>query len=606
MPVSLTDIAAALQSHGTEHGLAAHQCPYVTDVNLGYVTTILSPLSAFIGAMVVIHEGTGLAFVPITDAEVATAVATFHDAVTAHVAVQRASGDTAASQTVVNAARKERDIAQHRSLIQSNISRHVAMNGYVDMVGCHQVKPLSTSNITQYFNMLRLNERDDDFREFVAYWALSNPGINRLQTFSIRVNAIEWTAYHSGVSSNAPLVLQANDTTPIDDFFTAAELESARQSKSSPGSMELARAIPKNALVKTYAILEAYGALPTNTWYMGLKAKEGFPAMKYQLLVKVIKSHQTLTTTVRIGDEHTTLPEMESNIRQLIREMDRGAATNNAGANDGHGGNGGGGGGGGGAGGGAGGGGGAGMAGGRGGGNAHGGGNDGNDGGNDDGGGNDGDGAGGGLSNANNDGVSVNNANDAGNVADDANDGLNADNAGARNNVRFGARLSNETDTGNAAKRNSGDVGKRGKAGGIHDVMRSERENGMDGDAGISGVEQKDAPDVISEEDLDRKPRAKDIISGSTKRKISEVFRAQNASKSGDDNDDEDDDEEDDETYDMLSGLDRAHGSVGKGADWDDDDDVEDGEVDSITSTMTPRRGVRHSARNKGAAKRAR
>jgi len=328
MPVDINSLRTSLAKIGGKKMLAAQHPPYVTDTILGFVHTDRTSGSALLAALVIYHEADDLAVEVLKEEELST----LRKKVEAAVKDLRDgrlnnTSDVQGIQAGVTGAKRELNEGLYRELIQMNLESGAASAAYLDIVGCHQVRPLSHSNIFNYFKMMEIPSEDipEDLHQYSAYWARYNPGIADSAGFQLRITLIEWVYYHVNASQNGPLVMRALMICPVADdgssFFSTAEIDAARLHFNDTKSMILARNVPKSALVKAYALYEAMDSLPEKKWYMGHKAMQAYPVCKYKIIIKAIKRHIVAVERETLPDEEEDPKVIASKINSLVSGM---------------------------------------------------------------------------------------------------------------------------------------------------------------------------------------------------------------------------------------------------------------------------------------------
>ena len=253
--------------------------------------------TSLLAAIIIYHEGPDISLELSIINLLNAAKATLDTASTAlRLGHDNCAGDISALQLAIETTTQAYGREQHRSLITSNLDTNVAARAYIDITGCQQLNPIKSQNIAKYFNMLIVETEDvpDNMHYYAQYWERFNTRISKNPIFAQRVQRSEWVAYHVNAYQNGPLVIRANMSIPVPEvgksYFSSTELTSARSHESARDSMALAREIPKSALVKVYAILDANYYLPTSKWYMVWKAMKSYLVSQYSLLVKAIKA----------------------------------------------------------------------------------------------------------------------------------------------------------------------------------------------------------------------------------------------------------------------------------------------------------------------------
>lgn len=158
----------------------------------------------------------------------------------------------------------------------------------LELIACYQVKPLSENNLNNYFRSKGIDSIPWKADEILRYLASNLPPFSSNDGYEELVSSSVFLQYHTSASSNASLCRRAEESFPFDKLFTDEEQDAISDSFDHPYDMEKAKSIDGFTLVKTSAVLEACGILPSN-WYMGKKAVQSYPVSSYNNMVKHVR-----------------------------------------------------------------------------------------------------------------------------------------------------------------------------------------------------------------------------------------------------------------------------------------------------------------------------
>jgi hypothetical protein len=167
----------------------------------------------------------------------------------------------------------------------------------LDLVACHQVKPLKAANVSNFFRMSsRVAVNGREILKVLDYAATTLPSVMNTAALFALLGENQFMTYHTAYSSSAKLAQEMIDAAPAIThvFFTEATRNAIDASAASPHSRELNLAIPQQVLLATYAYLEAFGKLPDN-WFQGEKAKQALPASKFNIYKAIFRRLKDLS-----------------------------------------------------------------------------------------------------------------------------------------------------------------------------------------------------------------------------------------------------------------------------------------------------------------------
>jgi hypothetical protein len=333
MPISMDNLSAIMRGHKNSKPTSARLCPYRIDKKLGYVGNMMSTTSAWVASMIIVHSSEDVEFDLVYQDDL-DKLEREYDLLKEPAPANATAADDLARTKKIRELEKDIKVTSHRLLIATNLRTRLAFTSYVDLTGCHQVRVLTTSNVTQYAKMVGLDDMDDKLRDYIDYWAKTNPEMCKSRIFAERAGVNEWTSYHSGASGSANLIIRASETAPIPGFFTNEEICYTNESIKDPTSMEKARAIPKVTLVKAHAILDVLGGLPEKSWYMGQKAMQAYPIKMYKTLTAAIRILITKQSDIAAGNDKDSIETIMANVQTLVDAMNANISTARADASD--------------------------------------------------------------------------------------------------------------------------------------------------------------------------------------------------------------------------------------------------------------------------------
>jgi len=167
----------------------------------------------------------------------------------------------------------------------------------LDLVACHQVKPLKASNIANFFRMgSRVSINGREILKVLDYAAVALPNVMGDADLMNVLSANQFMTYHTAYSSSAKLAAEMLESAPAitNTMFTAASRLAVTNSSANPQDRGLNGLISQQVLLATYAYLEAFGKLPDN-WFQGEKAKQALPASKFNLYKAIFRRLRELS-----------------------------------------------------------------------------------------------------------------------------------------------------------------------------------------------------------------------------------------------------------------------------------------------------------------------
>lgn len=200
-------------------------------------------------------------------------------------------------------------------------------NWFIILVACTQVRKLDTGNLNQFCNMSDARQMPAKVLTILRYFAAQMPSLIEEGRVRTDFSGYPYFEYHTSASSTPQLVDKAMLEVAGLGFFSAEEERRVDAAMANKHSLELAREIDQNTLVKARAILEANETLP-DIWYMGSRAVDRFSGKKYSAMVKLFKAlfkRQNNTDNLDELDE----PAIVGRLNHLIStvEVDDGSRT---------------------------------------------------------------------------------------------------------------------------------------------------------------------------------------------------------------------------------------------------------------------------------------
>lgn len=175
--------------------------------------------------------------------------------------------------------------------------RHKALYWLLDLVACHQVKPLKASNVSNFFRMnSRVTLSGREIMKVLDYAAVTLPNIMANDALVALMSQNQFMIYHTSYSSSAGLAQEMINSAPAitHAFFSENTRAAVDLSAQNPSNRNNNAAIPQLVLLATYAYLVAFNKLPDN-WFQGEKAKTSLPASKYNVYLAIFRRVKALT-----------------------------------------------------------------------------------------------------------------------------------------------------------------------------------------------------------------------------------------------------------------------------------------------------------------------
>jgi hypothetical protein len=198
-----------------------------------------------------------------------------------------------------------------------------AIGWLVDLTACHQVKPLKAMNVSNYFRMTsRVTLNGREILKVLDYAAITLPNIMADAELRGTIADNQFMLYHTAYSSSAGLAQEMLDSAPAIThlFFTQATRNLINNSAANPHDRVANQAIPQQAILATYAYLEAFGKLPDN-WFQGEKAKNNLPASRYNQYKAIFKRLKDLSTDTDRIAEATSIDELVGLVDPAIQNV---------------------------------------------------------------------------------------------------------------------------------------------------------------------------------------------------------------------------------------------------------------------------------------------
>jgi len=193
----------------------------------------------------------------------------------------------------------------------------------LDLVACHQVKPLKATNVANFFRMnSRVAVNGREIMKVLDYAAVSLPRVMDDAALFELLSQNQFMTYHTAYSSSAKLAEEMLDSAPAitNVFFTAATRTTITNSAMNPHNREMNSLIPQQVLLATYAYLEAFNKLPEN-WFQGEKAKQSLPASKFNIYKAIFRRVRELSANTEAiqgaGDVAALVGLIDASIRDV-------------------------------------------------------------------------------------------------------------------------------------------------------------------------------------------------------------------------------------------------------------------------------------------------
>jgi len=183
------------------------------------------------------------------------------------------------------------------SFVQLVADAPKAIYWLLDLVACHQVKPLKATNVANFFRMnSRVAVNGREIMKVLDYAAVALPRVMDDDALFDLLSENQFMTYHTAYSSSAKLAIEMIDAAPAitSVFFTQATRELVLASAVNSHDREANAAIPQQVLLATYAYLEAFNKLPEN-WFQGEKAKQALPASKFNIYKAIFRRLRELS-----------------------------------------------------------------------------------------------------------------------------------------------------------------------------------------------------------------------------------------------------------------------------------------------------------------------
>jgi hypothetical protein len=275
-------LSALVQVAGRDNISAPISCPYTFVPDDGFRGRGNSDQECFLAAMTIVFEGGQAPNVTpdqVADAKEALTTAQ-QNAVQGGLA--GVGGDDEDTGNIAELQRTyQRLRAQHT--ISIGIISGAAAQSLIDLIACEQVRTLTDKNMENFFKMKTLPDAPAKANSFVRYWASQASRVTDMEGYMVRAEVSEFVRYHTGASTTADLMTIAIQTPPFPGYFTEREMLFVERAKRNRQTLQFAREIPQFAIVKARLWLVGLDRHP-DTWYMGKKAEEKFPATHYKLM----------------------------------------------------------------------------------------------------------------------------------------------------------------------------------------------------------------------------------------------------------------------------------------------------------------------------------
>jgi hypothetical protein len=191
-----------------------------------------------------------------------------------------------------------RNSVQH--ILAANIFNSVdRVKGFqLDLVRAHQSKPLSVSNIKNYFAMkamVRVNARF--ILSVIQSAATLFSNLKEVIGIANHIDDSVWMKYRLAKSSTPNLVMKVLDEAGdiITGVFSDASVDIVQEALDDLEDLDKSRRIPRSMILCAHAYLKAMNALPDD-WYQGERAvSEGSPVL-YQRWLAVFRRYKSLAS----------------------------------------------------------------------------------------------------------------------------------------------------------------------------------------------------------------------------------------------------------------------------------------------------------------------
>lgn len=170
----------------------------------------------------------------------------------------------------------------------------------LDLVACHQVKPLNAGNIRNYFRAgSRVNVTGREIMKVIDFAAVTLGRVMDTPALVAMLDDSKFMDYHTSYSSSGKLAEEMISCAPAltHALFTDETRAAITTSANNPSSRENNEAIPEQALLATHAYLSAFGKLPEG-WFQGERARSSLPASKYNVYLALFRRLRVLSSNV--------------------------------------------------------------------------------------------------------------------------------------------------------------------------------------------------------------------------------------------------------------------------------------------------------------------
>jgi len=177
---------------------------------------------------------------------------------------------------------------------------------FLILISSQQIRILEGDDLKSFLRMNGNREHGvKEFLEVIRYCANEQHLFSGNENLEIAFPEYSFSEYNTSASTTPALIARAMNSCPIPGVFTEHEIAKVTAALGSPHDITCSRAIPKIAIFKSRAILEALDVCPVN-WYMGQKGWEkGDPDM-YRALVSIVEKAAAVTAGI-VTDETLTI-----------------------------------------------------------------------------------------------------------------------------------------------------------------------------------------------------------------------------------------------------------------------------------------------------------
>ena len=196
----------------------------------------------------------------------------------------------------------------------------------IDLVACHQIKPLDAANVEHFFAGLNATKVSANFILHVIRVAaghmpkvMENPYLRDLVVDS------DFIEYHTSAAATAKLVEKVmGELGPIRKLFISdRERDIVLEAVEDRWSRDAQSAIPMEVRGVTRAYLDTLKLLPDN-WYQGAKVLNAIPLMKYRAWAAFFKKYAAFASSTSKIDSAGDMVQLLKGVPRSIFRTDGG------------------------------------------------------------------------------------------------------------------------------------------------------------------------------------------------------------------------------------------------------------------------------------------